>query len=105
MSNNDDFASELLEDARVRIPYLGNATSEEIYEWQLKRVFQLLSQEKVKETCPKDVYGWIPKNESSQCKRCSISHQMSAIIRMQCWQEWAFFEVEKDILRSKKLSH
>ena len=105
MSNNEDFASELIEDARVRIPYLGNATSEEIYEWQLKRVFQLLSEVRVKETCPKDVHGWIPKNESSQCERCSLNNQMSAIIRMQCWQEWAFSEVENDILRFQKLAH
>lgn len=105
MSNNEDFASELIEDARVRIPYLGNATSEEIYEWQLKRVVQLLSKIRVKETCPKDMHGWIPKNESNQCKRCSMNNQMRAITRMQCWQEWAFSEVEKDILRSQKLAH
>lgn len=104
MSDNGDFVTELIEDARVRVFYLANATPEEVREWKLNRAFQILAVDRATETCPKEVHGWIPKNEPTRCEGCSVSHHVNASTRNQCWQEWAFSEVENDILRSQKLA-
>ncbi|WP_430734646.1 hypothetical protein [Halodesulfovibrio aestuarii] len=104
MRDNGNFLPEIIEDARARIFYLDNASSEEVREWKLNRAFQILSADRAKETCPKDVHGWIPKKDPIRCKRCSESHHVRAVTPMQCWQEWAFGEVENYISRSQKLA-
>ena len=104
MRNEEDLVFDLVEDARARVIYLSNATSEEIRDWKLKKAFQILSEDRAKETCPKDLYGWTPTDEPSRCEQCCESHQVRNITPVQCWQEWAFSEVEKDILRSQKIA-
>lgn len=104
MCDNGDLFSEVIEDARARISYLDSATSRELREWKLNKAFQILSADRAKEACPKDVHGWIPKNEPKRCKMCSESQHVRAITPIQCWQEWAFSEVENDISRSQKLA-
>ncbi|SIN80181.1 hypothetical protein [Halodesulfovibrio marinisediminis] len=104
MSDNGCFFPELIEDARARISFLTNATSEERRYWKLHRAFQILSAERAKEACPHELYGWIPKNEPERCKGCSKCPHVKAVTPVQCWQEWAYSEVDKDICRSEKLA-
>lgn len=104
MNKNGNYLFEVIEDARARVSYLANATPEEIRRWKLKKALQILSVDMARTGCPHSAHGWSPQEEPARCKGCNMSPHVRERTRVQCWQEWAFYEVDKDILRAQMVA-